>query len=226
LLGQAAPAIPPRPAPPTVRAWLASLGPTVASADWPLVSDVFRPAHPHDAGQAAAVWRDFKEFAKVAGYGTRPATERDFASFVCSVGDSAAWLRCMLRCNPGRVLLVPHPAAELPFVAGEEEYAYLKDWRTRLRPRPAVPFGHSLALANFGGVGPLIALASVHDLLPYHHDTTRQAPCTLLPHQVGTVADSRCHYVRVLSVLRSPQAPLGVTLAEPGLRAPPRGLCP
>jgi len=280
----------------------------------------------------------------------------------------------MLRCNPGRVLLVPHPAAELSFVAGEEEYAYLEDWRTRLRHRPAVPFGHSLALANFGGVGPLIALASVgpatapadlaleatrrvrgelvsarraghgaifmpvrsgiavtparaplppamftrcatprlrtyeyppvvhqqqsllqafpchpiqgtvyvmltaaivsgllrayrethrvfepspcyydltrkfkvddlapgdraapgaleeydaivravpwaavHDLLPYHHDTTRQAPSTLLPHQVGTVADGRCHYVRVVSVLRSPQAPLGVMLVEPRL---------
>jgi len=133
----------------------------VASADWPLVSDVFLPAHPHDAGEAAAVWRAFAEFAKVAGYGTRPAAERDFAFFVRSVGDSAAWLRCMLRCNSGRVLLVPHPAAELPFVAGEEEYAYLEDWHARLCHRPAVPFGHSLALANFGGVGPLIALASV-----------------------------------------------------------------
>ena len=372
--GQSAPGFPPRPAPPDVRAWLAPLGPAVASADWPLVSDVFLPAHPHDAGEAAAVWRAFKEFAKVAGYGTRPAAERDFASFVRSVGDSAAWLRCMLRCNPGRVLLVPHPAAELPFVAGEEEYAYLEDWHTRLRHRPAVPFGHSLALANFGGVGPLIALASVgpatapadlaleaarrargelvsarraghgaiflsvrsgialtparaplppamatrcatprlltyeyppvvhqqqsllqafpchpiqgtayvmltaaivsgllrayrethrvfepspcyydltrkfkvddlapgdsgaadaleeydaivravpwaavHDLLPYHHDTTRQAPSTLLPHQVGTVADGRCHYVRVVNVLRTPQTPLGVMLAEPRL---------
>jgi len=107
------------------------------------------------------VWRAFKEFAKVAGYGTRLAAERDFASFVRSVGDIAAWLRCMLRCNPGRVLLVPHPAAELPFVYGEEEYAYLEDWHARLRHRPAVPFSHSLALANFGGVGPLIALASV-----------------------------------------------------------------
>jgi len=161
LLRQSAPALPPRPAPPAVRAWLAPLGPTVVSADWPLVSDVFLPAHPHDAGEAAAVRRAFKEFVKVAGYGTRPAAERDFASFVRSVMDSAAWLRCMLRCNPGRVPLVPHPAAELPFVAGEKENAYLEDWHTRLRHRPAVPFGHSLALANFGGVGPLIALASV-----------------------------------------------------------------
>jgi len=133
----------------------------VASADWLLVSDVFLQAHPHDAGEAAAVWRAFKEFAKVAGYGTRPAAERDFASFVRSVGDSAAWLRCMLRCNPERVVLVPHPAAKLPFVAGEEEIAYLEDWHARLRHRPAVPFCHYLALANFGGVGPLIALASV-----------------------------------------------------------------
>jgi len=161
LLGQLGSAHPPRPAPPAVRASLAPLGPTVASADWPLVSDVFLPAHPHDAGEAAAVWRAFKKFAKVAGYGTRPAAECDLASFVRSVGDSAVWLRCMLRCNPKRVLLVPHPAAELPFVAGEEEYAYLEDWHPRLRHRPAVPFGHSLALANLGGVGHLIALASV-----------------------------------------------------------------
>jgi len=55
--------------------------------------------------------------------------------------------------------LVPHPAAELPFVAGGEEYAYLEDWHSRLRHRPAVPFGHSLALVNFGGVGPLLALS-------------------------------------------------------------------
>jgi len=34
---------------------------------------------------------------------------------------------------------------------------------------------------------------------------------------VGTVADGRCHYVRVVSVLRSPQVPLGVMLAEPRL---------
>jgi len=51
----------------------------------------------------------------------RILAERDFASFVHSVGDSAAWLCCMLRCNPRRVLLVPHPAAELPCVAGEED---------------------------------------------------------------------------------------------------------
>jgi len=161
LFGHSAPALPRRPAPSAVRAWLAPLGTAVASADWLLVSDVFLQAHPHDAGEAAAVWRAFKEFAKVAGYGTRPAAERDFASFVRSVGDSAAWLRCMLRCNPERVVLVPHPAAKLPFVAGEEEIAYLEDWHARLRHRPAVPFCHYLALANFGGVGPLIALASV-----------------------------------------------------------------
>jgi len=40
LLGQAASALPPRPAPPAVRAWLAPLGATAATADWPLVSDV------------------------------------------------------------------------------------------------------------------------------------------------------------------------------------------
>jgi len=37
------------------------------------------------------------------------------------------WLRCMLRCNPGRALLVPQPVAELPLVAGDEEYVYLED---------------------------------------------------------------------------------------------------
>ena len=59
------------------------------------------------------------------------------------------------------MFLVPHHAAELPFVAGDEEYAYLEDWHTRLRHRPAVRFGHFLALANFGGVGPLLSLAPV-----------------------------------------------------------------
>jgi len=57
----------------------------------------------------------------------------------------------------------------------------------------------------------------VHDQLPYHHDPTRQAPSTLLTHQEGTVADRRYHYVRVVSVLRSPQAQLGVMLSEPRL---------
>jgi len=309
-----------------------------------------------------------------AGYDARPAADRNFGSFIRSVGSSAAWLRCMLRCNAGRVLFVPHPAAELPFVAGGEEYAHLEDWHSRLRHLPAVPFGHSLTLVNFGGVGPLLALspvgpptapadlaldaarrsrgelvstrraghgaiflpvrsgtglaparaplppgmalrvatprlltyeyppvihqqqsllqaypchpiqgtayvmmtaaivsgilrayretqrvfepspcfyiltkafsaddlasgdcsaaealaeydaiaravpwAAVHERLPYHHDPTRQAPSTLLPHQVGTVADRRRHYVRSVGVPRSPHAPLGVMLAEPRL---------
>ena len=55
---------------------------------------------------------------------------------------------------------------------------------------------------------------AVNARLPYHHNPTRQAPSTLLPHQVGTVADRQCHYVRVVSVPRSPQAPCGVMLAE------------
>jgi len=96
------------------------------------------------------VWLSFWEFAKAAGYDDRPAADRDFASFVRSVGGSAGWLRCILRCSPGRVLLVPQPAAELPFVAGDEEYAYLEDWHTRLRHRPAVPFGHSCRLSTLG----------------------------------------------------------------------------
>jgi len=145
--------------PPAVRAWLAPLGPPVATADRQLVSDVFQPAHPHNVTGAHAVWRSFRKFAKAAGYDSRPAADRDFASFVRSVSGSAGWLRGMLRCNPGRVLLVPHPVAELPFIAGDKEYAYLEDWHARLRHRPAVPFGLSLALFNFGGVGPLMSLA-------------------------------------------------------------------
>jgi len=381
-LEQAAPVLPLRPASPAVRSWLAPLGPAVAADDWPLVSDVFRSVHPQDVNGAQAVWRSFREFAVAAGYDAPPAAERDFGSFIRSVGISAAWLRCMLRCNPGRVLLVPHPAAEPPFVAGGEEYAYLADWHSRLRHRPTVPFGHCLALVNFGGVGPLLALspvgpptapadlgleaarlsrgelvstrrarhgaiflpvrsgiglaparaplppemalrcatprlltyenppvihqqlsllqaypchpiqgtayvvmsaaivsgllrayrgthrifepspcyfsltkafsvddlasgdwsaadalaeydaiaravpwAAVHERLPYHHDPTRQSPSTLLPHQVGTVADRRRHYVRIMGVPRSPHAPLGVMLAEPRLAdAVPRSL--
>jgi len=256
LLGQAAPVLPPRPAPPAFREWLAPLGPVVAAADRPLVSNVFRSSHLQDAIGTHAVWRAFREFAAAAGYDARLSAERDFGSFIRSVGSSSAWLRCMLRRNAGRVLLVPHTAAVLPFIAGAEDYAYQKDWHTRLRHHPAVPFGHSLALVNFGDMGPLIVLSpvgpptapadlaleaarrsrgelvstlraghgeifvpwtAVHDRLPYHHDLTRQASSTLLPHQVGTVADRRCHNVRVVSVPRSPQAPLGVMLAEPRL---------
>jgi len=97
----------------------------VAAHDWSLVSDVFRSVHPQNVSGAQAVWRYFREFAVAVGYDARPAAERDFGSFIRSVGSSAAWLRCMLRCTPGWVLLVPHPAVELPFVAGGEEYAYL-----------------------------------------------------------------------------------------------------
>jgi len=67
----------------------------------------------------------------------------------------------MLRCNPGRVLLVSLPAAEIRFIAGAEEYTYLEDLHTRLRHRRTVPIGHSLALVNFGGVGLLLALSPV-----------------------------------------------------------------
>jgi len=161
LLGQAAPALPPQPAPPAVRAWLAPLGPPVATADWPPVSDFFQPAQLQDTSGARAVWRSFREFVKGAGYDARPAADHNFESFVRLVGGSAGCLGCMLRCNQGRVLLIPHPAAELPFVAGDQEYAYLEVWHTRLRHRPAVRFGHFLALVNFGGVGPLLSLAPV-----------------------------------------------------------------
>jgi len=72
-------------------------------------------------------------------------------------------------------------------------------------------------LAEYDVVVRAVPWASVHDRRPYHHDPTRQAPSTLLPHKVGTVADRPCHYVRVVSVPRSPKAPLGVMLAEPRL---------
>jgi len=73
------------------------------------------------------------------------------------------------------------------------------------------------ALEEYNAIVRKVPSAAVHDLLPYHHDTTRQAPSTLLPHQVGTEADGRCLYVRVVSVSRSLQAPVGVMLAEPRL---------
>ena len=56
--------------------------------------------------------------------------------------------------------------------------------------------------------------AAVHDRLPYHHNRTRQAPRTSLPHQGGDVADRWCHYVRIVGVPRSPRASFGVMLAE------------
>ena len=148
LLGQAAPVLPLRPAPNAVQAWLASLGPAVAADDWLLVSDVCRSAHSQHANGTHAVWRAFREFAAAAGYDARPTAEHEFGSFIRSVGSSAALLRCMLRCNPGRLLLVLHPAAELPFVDGGEECAYHQKCHARLRHLPAVPFGHSQALVN------------------------------------------------------------------------------
>jgi len=73
----------------------------VAEDDWPLVSDVFRSVRPQDVNGAQAVWRSFRALAVAAGYDARPAAEREFGSFIRSVGSSAAWLRCMLRCNQG-----------------------------------------------------------------------------------------------------------------------------
>jgi len=77
--------------------------------------------------------------------------------------------------------------------------------------------GAADALEEYDAIVRAVPWAAVHDLLPYHHDATCQAPSTLLAHLVGTVADGQCHNVRVVSVLRSPQAPLGVMLAEPRL---------
>jgi len=62
----------------------------VAADDWPLVSDVFWSVHPQDVNGAQAVWRSFRDFAVAAGYDSRPAAERDFRSFIRSVGSSAA----------------------------------------------------------------------------------------------------------------------------------------
>jgi len=97
LVGQAALALPPRPAPSAVQAWLAPLGPRVATAYWPLRSDAFQQAHRQDAGGAHAVWRSFRVFSKAAGFDDRPAADRDFAPFARSVGGSAGWLCCKLR---------------------------------------------------------------------------------------------------------------------------------
>jgi len=109
----------------------------VVATDWLLVSNVFLSTNPQDANRTHAVWRAFLELAEAAGYDARPSAERDFGFLIRSVGGSAAWLRCML------------------------QYAYLEDWHTLRRHRPAVPFGHSFELVNFGGVGPLLALSPV-----------------------------------------------------------------
>jgi len=73
------------------------------------------------------------------------------------------------------------------------------------------------ALAEYDAIARAVPWAAVHDRLPYHHDPTCQDPSTLLPHQVGTVADRWRHYVRIVGVPRSPRARLGVMLAEPRL---------
>jgi len=81
------------------------------------------------------------------------------------------------------------------------------------------------ALAEYDAIARVVPWAAVHERLPYHRDPTRQAPSTLLPHQVGTVADRWRHYVRIVGVPLSPQAPLVVMLAEPRLAdAVPRSL--
>ena len=80
-------------------------------------------------------------------------------------------------------------------------------------------------LAEYDAIERAVPWAAVHERLPYHHDRTRQAPSTLLPHQVGTVADRRRHNVLMVGGQRSPHAPLGVMLAEPRLAdAVPRSL--
>jgi len=55
------------------------------------------------------------------------------------------------------------------------------------------------ALAKYDFIVRAVPWAAVHDRLPYHNDPNRHARSTLLPYQVGTVADRRCHYVRVVN---------------------------
>ena len=74
--------------------------------------------------------------------------------------------------------------------------------------------GAADVLEEYDAIVRAVPWAAVHDLLPYHHVTTREAPSFLLPHQVGTVADGRRNYDRVVNALRSSQAPLRVMLAE------------
>jgi len=73
------------------------------------------------------------------------------------------------------------------------------------------------ALAQYDAFARAVPWATVHERLPCYHDRTRQAPSSLLPHQVGTVADRQRHYALIVCVPRSPHAPLGVMLAEPRL---------
>jgi len=79
------------------------------------------------------------------------------------------------------------------------------------------------ALADYDAFARAVPWAAVHDRLPYNYDPTGQAPSSLLPHQVGTVADRRRHYVRIVGFPRSPQAPLGVSWRSRGSRMPSRG---
>jgi len=74
--------------------------------------------------------------------------------------------------------------------------------------------GAADALDEYDAIVRAVPWAAVLDLLLFHQDTTRQARSNLLPHKVCTVADGRRHTVRVVSVLRSPQALMGVLLAE------------
>jgi len=73
------------------------------------------------------------------------------------------------------------------------------------------------ALAEYDAIKRAVPRAAVQERQRCHNDPTRQAPSTLMPHKVGTVADRRRHHVRVEGVPRSPQAPLRVMLAEPRL---------
>jgi len=75
------------------------------------------------------------------------------------------------------------------------------------------------AFKEYNAIARAVPWAAVFDRLSHYRDPTRQAPSTLLRHQVGTEADRRCQYVRVVSVPRSSQAPLRVMLARPQLAA-------
>jgi len=79
------------------------------------------------------------------------------------------------------------------------------------------------ALREYDSTVIKVSLAAVQDRLPYNHDPALSTASTLVPHRVGTIADRRWPYGRMMSVLTSPRDPMGVLLAEPLLAdvAPP-----
>jgi len=98
--------------------------------------------------------------------GSTPGRRPSAISGPSSAASVAARRGCDACCDAARAgcssFRTPRPSYRSS-PAGEE-YAYLEDWHTRLRHRAAVPFGHSLALIDFGGVGLLLTLSPVSPL--------------------------------------------------------------